>query len=95
MAQAAQVERLTPSGYVAQVLQNSFTGAAGGEQEPLRRLLAGLVEATVAVARLARSVGDQGGPPDGLEPVLDRLDEATLAVLDELRWSPSRAGGRR
>lgn len=89
LAQAARAARLTPSGYLAQLLQDSSGAAAVVGREPLRQVVAGLVEATVAVAGLAAGLdaglGGHGVPPGRVEAVLDRLDDATLAALAELR----------
>ncbi len=93
LADAAGVARMTPSGYLAQVSLAVATGAATPGEDPLRQLLGVLVEATAEVARLAdglpapaeRVDAVRTGVPRLVRVVLDRLDDTTLAVLEQMR----------
>ena len=103
---AAQAARLTPSGYLAEVVLSAAIDAPSPAQDPVRQLLDALVEASGRVGGLAagplleasacaadvveppthgHDAEPGGGSPRRVTAALDRLDDATLAVLDHLR----------
>ena len=93
LVDAARVARMTPSGYLTQVSLAVATGTATPGENPLRQLLGMVVEATSEVARLADALAApaervdpvRAGVPRPVRVVLDRLDDATLAVLQQMR----------